>query len=481
MATGKSSTIDTIINCAHCGALNQHLGSTCEGCGHYLAKPIPSWATRQKRKGLFGRHGLIFMTHRKWILIALFLLVGGAFTWHNYHIVPNPVTLIFSRPSTSISFLSTPGQWAMADANLAHSRYIPNPGVLPKGEVFWSTEEALLSGVSAPIVANGTIYVGSDFKFLALDAATGKVQWDIALAGLVNSTPAVAGDTVYFGSGDSNIWALNRHNGDIEWTFRTGSVTSSSPLVQNGFLFAGSGDGYMYSLDATTGEQLWKFRTSDNVTAPPTLQDGVLFFTSNDNGLYSVNYRTGQAKMLFRTRGTAVFDAPVVANGLVYMVSGNGILTADAGIREIPARWQFEKMWRILWVRGFLVPNPPAQHGTGWRFTPGTKVGFIASGPAVTEDSLYVGDTNGNVYSIDAKDANPNWIFRAEGDIRNSPIVAGDIVYIGTRDGFLYALDRHAGTQIWKLDLGAPISLDIALADGKLIVRTDDGNIHSIQ
>ena len=307
-----------------CGALDQAPGVRCQGCGRLIPQPLPLWARREKRRGLFGRHGLIFMTHRKWVLITLFFLLGGAFVWHNYHVVPNPVTLIFNRPSTDLSSLSVNGAWSMAGLDLNHSRYIPSPGPLPRGDLLWSTESDLLSGTSLPTVVDGTVYVGSRFNFLAVDAASGEVKWERASLGLVNSSPAVAEDTVYYGATDGSVWALDRQTGEVEWSYRIKGFVSSSPTISNGFLFVGSSDRHMYALDADTGQDLWKFKTYDHIIATPSLHNGVLYFASTDGGIYSANYRTGQARMRFRTSGISGTDPPVVANGLVYTTQKGG-------------------------------------------------------------------------------------------------------------------------------------------------------------
>ncbi len=461
--------------------MDQKQGANCLGCGRFIASAVPEWVQGRRRQGLFGRQGLIFMTQNKWLFIVLSILVIGAFTWHNFRVVPNPVTLLTTRPSSDLSSLSAPGQWAMTGGDFERTRHVENPPALPQGRLLWSTEPDLVKGISVPVVADGTLYVGSHFEFLALDAGTGDIRWSRDMPGLVNSSPAVAGDKVYVGATDTKVWAFDKLTGETRWTFETNNYISSSPLISNGFLFIGSGDHYMYALDAETGGKLWDFRTADLVTSPPALHNGVLYFTSQDDSLYSVNYRTGEGRMQFRTRGLGAFDPPVVANGLVYMPSGSGILTSKAGIREVPGRWQREKLWRTMWLRwGAPIPRPPAQQGTVWRFSPeGSR--FVAAAPAVTEEAFYIGDSAGNLYARDATDHKKEiWTFKAPGGIASSPIVAGETIYFGTTDGVMHAVDRRTGQELWNLSLGSPITLAQALADGKLFVRTDDGRVHAI-
>lgn len=466
--------------CPHCGAMDQQMGSRCKGCGRLIAEGVPEWAMRGPRRGVFGRQGYIFMTQNKWLLIVLIIITAGALVWHNYHIVPNPVKLLQNRPTSNLSSLSAPDQWTMASANYERTSYIPNPPSLPRGELLWSTEEGLIQGQSLPVVADGTVYVGSRFEFMALDANTGEQKWLRDMEGLINSSPAVAGDTVFAGSTDTRVWAFDKDTGETRWTFKTGNYISSSPLIANGFLFIGSGDQYMYALDAATGKKFWEFRTGELITAPPSLHNGVLYFVSQDDSLYSVNYRTGEGRMQFRTRGVASFEPPVISHGLAYMASSNDILTARAGIRETPGRWSRERIWRTLWLRwGAPIPRPPPQQGTNWRWDPPDRA-FVTAAPAITEDTLYVGDSEGVFRAMEPTIPEEMWSFQAKGAVRASPIVAGNMVFFGTLEGMVYGLNRETGTEVWSLDLGAPIMLASALAEGKLIVRTEDGRIHAI-
>ena len=428
------------------------------------------------------KHNFILMIRRYRIRIALLVVLGAAFFWHNYAVIPNPISLIFKRPSTELSSMSIPGSWSMDGGNLQHSRYIENTPALLRGSILWSTEPDLLRGKSLPAIVDGNIYVGSRLKLLSLDADTGAVKWEIKMAGLVDSSPAVAGDAVYFGSTDNNFWAIDRFSGELLWVLGTRNYVTSSPIIYNGFIFMGSGDGFMYAIDAITGRVLWKFKTQAVISTSPSLHNGVLYFTSEDNSLYSVNYRTGQGRMKFRSRGLDRASTPVVANGLVYTTSDGGILGVKAGIREIPGRWQAGKIWRIVWFFGRpFLPSPPIQHGYKWKFAPDNRQHFISSAPVVTEEAFYVGDSGGNFYAREALDASKIWTFKADEEIGSSPLLIGNTLYFGTRAGTLYALDRSDGKVRWTLSLDAPISLAPTFAQGNLFVRTDDGRLHAIE
>lgn len=82
-----------------------------------------------------------------------------------------------------------------------------------------------------------------------------------------------------------------------------------------------------------------------------------------------------------------------------------------------------------------------------WKFH---TSGMVISSPAVTDGTVYVGSTDGNLYAVDADTGSLKWKFSAKSRITSSPAVANGKVYFGAYDGNFYALDRSTGTLSWK-------------------------------
>jgi outer membrane protein assembly factor BamB len=55
-------------------------------------------------------------------------------------------------------------------------------------------------------------------------------------------------------------------------------------------------------------------------------------------------------------------------------------------------------------------------------------------------DTVYVGATDGALYSLHARTGDPLWRFQSKKQILSSPFVVDDIVYIGSDDHHVYAL-----------------------------------------
>ena len=461
----KVKTPQPVKVCPWCGARARTAWGTCETCGHYYLSR--GW-TQAPRRTLPLR----------WIAAGLGL-VAILCAWIVYPFVPDPIIMLFKRPTTQLSSNSPANQWAMWGLDLQQRRYVADAPRQLEGHLLWSVDLGTPTR-SVPVIVDDLIYIGGDFQILALDAHTGQRLWEAHTTGPVHTSPAVAGDKLYIGLQDWRVLALDRWTGQTVWEFMMQSPVSGSAAVAQGMVYIGSMDGFLYALDAATGKGIWKFKTEDQALAPPAIDHGTLFLSANDGSLYALNARTGQSWLRFRTP-ERLQDSPVVANGLVYFPSGGQIYAVAADAYELPGQYQFQLVWAQFWLWQFPVPRPRGQPGGRWRFSPRQPVRGIISTPAVAPDAFYVGDTQGFLYARDALEGGALWQFKAGGAIMASPVIVGPRVYFGALDGFLYALDRSHGKLVWKLTLGEPIHAAPVFASGRLHIRTRDGRLHAIE
>jgi outer membrane protein assembly factor BamB len=231
---------------------------------------------------------------------------------------------------------------------------------------------------ASPAYASGTIFVGSwDSYFYAIAAATGKLRWryhggeDAAIHNQVGfqSSPAVANGVVYTGCRDSKVYALDASTGEKKWEFgNQGSWVISTPAVVNGkVIFATSDSSLFHIVDAATGKSLVKQQGKAYVFSSPAVADGVVFLGILNGTLEARSLETGELLWDYRTdaskenRGWALtadrrfnqpllyssswrekpiigltmqnevgpfYSSPLIANGVVYIGSGDGYLYA---------------------------------------------------------------------------------------------------------------------------------------------------------
>ena len=64
--------------------------------------------------------------------------------------------------------------------------------------------------------------------------------------------------------------------------------------------------------------------------------------------------------------------------------------------------------------------------------------------------TLYFGDLDGNMYTLDAASGKPGkWTAKLEGGVKAAPLVEDGVVYVGTDQRHMYALDAATGQFVW--------------------------------
>jgi outer membrane protein assembly factor BamB len=99
----------------------------------------------------------------------------------------------------------------------------------------------------------------------------------------------------------------------------------------------------------------------------------------------------------------------------------------------------------------YNAAGTPKFNAIQWKFH--TRGRVIAS-PAVADGVVYVGSTDGNLYSIDAVSGAQKWKFETKAWEVSSPAVVSGVVYFLSYDGHFYALDAATAQVKWKFATG---------------------------
>ncbi|MHC4717112.1 MAG: outer membrane protein assembly factor BamB family protein, partial [Planctomycetota bacterium] len=106
-------------------------------------------------------------------------------------------------------------------------------GVAPPAKVAerWTFRPAQANAATAPVAANGFVYVGgSDGVVRAISARDGSLKWKAYTGGAVNFPPAIAEGRAYVGSCDGWVRAYVAATGNRIWKFRVAPVERRIPL-----------------------------------------------------------------------------------------------------------------------------------------------------------------------------------------------------------------------------------------------------------
>jgi PKD repeat protein len=195
----------------------------------------------------------------------------------------------------------------------------------------------------------------------------------------------------------------------------------------------------------------WKFKTgSNNLVASPSLANGNVYIGSGNGDVFALDATSGAVQWKYPT-GKAVYTSSTIADGMLYTGSSHEIYALDA-------------------LSGAFI----------WKY----KIsGDIHSTPAVANGIVYFGgggpgDTN--VYALDSRLGTVIWKYPVGNDIDSSPAVANGVVYIGCKDTYLYALNATSGVLNWKYKTGGHVDSSPAVANGVVFFGSRDSNVYAM-
>lgn len=329
---------------------------------------------------------------------------------------------------------------------------------------------------SSPTVVDGVVFVGStDGRLYALDALQGAELWHFDGGSAVTSTAAVDGRLVFYTDRAGVLRALDRTDGNVRWQMETGEdiplpwgnegwdYYTSSPTVVDGVVLFGSRDGSLYALEADTGVELWRYATEGQIWSSPAVFQGTAFIGSADGSLHAVDVSTGTARWRYDTEGRSHVSAdfgfdrrtlqssPSVGEGRVYFGSRDGFVYAvDAETGALAWRFDHEVSW--------CITSPAFQDG----------VVFAGS-----SDGLFA-------HALDASSGQELWRTPTESRVFASPALSGETVLVGDHAGVLLAMDRGSGAERWRFRVGQAIQSSPVVADGVVYVGSDDGFVYAL-
>jgi outer membrane protein assembly factor BamB len=406
------------------------------------------------------------------------------------------------------------GSWPMwggtPDRNMTSSmKNLPSEwDIKTKKNVKWVVELGSQS-YGNPVVAGGMVFVGTNNEglrdpnqagdrgvLMAFRESDGEYLWQHTHAKLeagrandwpfqgVASAPAVEGDRLYYVSNRAVLWAVDING------FR--DKENDGPMTDEKLTGPFDADG------------IWTFDMMEEVGAyPHNLANsspviwGDLIFVSTSNGQDEshVNIPSPRAPSIIavnRHTGKLVWEDNSVEDRILHgQWSTPSVGTVGGVVQVVSAQGDG-------WVRGY-------EAGTGkklWEFDTNPKDSVwprtrneLISTPVIVNNRVYIangqdpehGEGIGHFYAIDATKrgdiTESGRIFHFE-KIRRSistAAVVDGLVYIPDFSGFLHCLDADTGQEYWVHDLTSAIWGSAFVADGKVYIGNEDGDIVILQ
>jgi len=426
------------------------------------------------------------------------------------------ITQLVSASRTAGRTASDPGSgdWPMwggtPDRNMVSgAKNLPSTwDVAKKTNVKWVASLGSQS-YGNPVVAGGTVFLGTNNEGLrdpkqggdrgvvmAFDEKTGEFLWQLTheklSAGRVNdwpfqgvaSSPAVEGDRLYYVSNRAELVCADTKG------FRDDE--NDGPITDE--KFKGKFD----------GDIVWKFDMVEEVgshphnlanSSPVIYGDLILISTSNGQDESHVNIPSPKAPSMVavnKKTGKLVWEVNNVFDKILHGQWSSAAVGKLGGVEQV-----------VIgegdgWVRGYEVATGKKL----WEFDtnpkdsvwPKTRNEIIAT-PVLFDNKVYIangqdpehGEGVGHLYCIDATkrgDLTKDGLVWHFDKIRRSISTGAlhdGLLYYPDFSGFLHCIDAKTGKELWQHDLFAAIWGSPLVADGKVYLGDEDGDVVILQ
>lgn len=436
-------------------------------------------------------------------------------------------TLALGSSAVASAATTTDVGWPNANNSLEGTRYSPLAQITSANaaglrRVCSHTLRESGAFQSAPVIANGTIYITTAHDTYALDATTCAERWRNRYVPTkpdifpVNRGVALAGRLIIRGMTDAHLVALDATSGKVVWNSAGASAIpnaylAAAPIAWNGLVFIGTagGDagvsGEMLAFESATGKRVWRFSTVANGSDPGSRSWGatkdhrggglwtsftldpatgeVFVPVSNPfpdfvargrtgtnlytNALVVLDAKTGKLKWYFQADPGDVHDWDFSAPPALYTVADGTAMVAMAGksgyiygIDRVTHKALFD-------VAGTTVtPNrhPSAQ---GTHICPGTLGGSEWSGPAY--------DSENHLLLTPMDD----WCSTFK--TYSAPITGHETFLTNyprpdprkSARGMLTAIDASTGKRAWSYRAPAPMIAGVVVTAGGVVFAGD--------
>ena len=282
--------------------------------------------------------------------------------------------------------------------------------------------------LSSAIEKDGVVFFGSsDTNVYALDIKTGKKVWDFKTGAGVHSSPAISKNSLVIGSWDGKVYSLDVSTGKELWSYQTEKDMEqyiwlgiqASPSIQNNTVYIGSRDAKMYAFDLISGDTIWTKNEFDKSWMPSSVAIGSesIYTGSSDSfKFFSLDKKTGKIKYGTKTNAYT-FSTPGIDNEMGYIGVANGrMLGIDLKSGEI--NWEYKTVGaktdtvKLFDAAGKMDVPKYRELTKGVKDMPTLSkiydkafisVGAILSSPAVSNQVIYFGASDGYIYAISDK------------------------------------------------------------------------------
>lgn len=285
---------------------------------------------------------------------------------------------------------------------------------------------------------------------------------------LVLAHPVIANDVIYTLDSRLKVTAVKAQNGEKIWNTQLPvnkelGVASIGLAFDNNNLYAVSGDGNVYALD-TNGKILWTKNTGSILRSAPVVANGLLFVISGNNELFALNTTDGSEVWNYKNIATSTnlmgMGQPAVSQKSVIVPFSSGEIIAFDTQNGL-----------VLWSDTLLSYRT---------FNQISDLSHVLASPVIDKETVYLIGNANRMGAFNLKTGEPLFVQPIGG--KTTPVVNGNTLFMVTNKDTLVALDKKKGTLIWEKKLISKAEKGIAwhaplLANNQIIVTSTQGDI----
>ena len=374
----------------------------------------------------------------------------------------------------------------------------------------WKTNEPLSyrALVATPAIGDGYLAFATQRNLLRVIAeADGHFLWDAQIGGAIVGSPAMWRGLVFAMGVNRQIYAVRLSDGSVAWHRDLGAMGYASPVVAEDSLFVatGSPSPRLFRLDAATGADRWQTGDDDFTTAAlasVAIADGHVIASELEGRTVSFAVADGKRQWVSSAAGARIaLSSPLVLDGRVYLLSGGA--TAQLHAVDLATGMAVQGWPVALSIAAPAVDSGVARHRSYVASSPsGGAEGIVV---ALRADDRLGATATGEAASVRCQE----WLFaidpanrrilwsvesghRESGDpnqIPNHELVPTPALHRSPSGETLVAVTSSLaarlrvfamnGDERWSTALAAPTRSSPIFANGRLVVATDAGVVHS--
>lgn len=333
---------------------------------------------------------------------------------------------------------------------------------LPRSDFDWSQN----NGNAQNLIPHGKM------KETLESAWTRRIGKGISGDYLLLPEPIVFNGVIYALDGSFKLSAVEETSGQILWQTALPmnadlGLASIGLAADSGGIYAVGGNGVIYAV-GFNGNVLWENNTGSILRSAPTLANGILYVMSGNNELFALSAQNGKELWRYRNIDTQTnllgMGQPAVSKGvLVVPFSGGEIVAFDA------------KTGMILWSDELL--SAPSYNKI-------QDISHVLAAPVIDGNTVYLVGNAQKTGAFDLLTGAVKYVQNIGG--ATTPLVNGNALFLITNRNTLAALEKATGKLIWETPLESHEEKHVVwngpvLANNRLIVASNKGDVLLIE